>query len=206
MRQDPLIIVSTGNSGSSALMEVLHACGLFLGQTKQYVMRNHFEHPYFQSVNKALLGGERFPYPRLDEERYPVLKEVLEDEALARHVRENALALMLTEGVQESPWGFKDPRSCITFPFWVRVFPEAKFLFLERHPDAAVGWNARTSDVGYENFRKWFKANLALAEGEGLDHRLVQYSDVNFYQLCRWVGGLSWKKAAKALWKPEALS
>ena len=52
--KEPMILVSTGNSGSSALMHVLSECGLFLGYTKSYKIRNHYEHSFFQQVNKRI--------------------------------------------------------------------------------------------------------------------------------------------------------
>ena len=42
-------------------------------------------------------------------------------------------------------WGWKDPRTTITFPIWLRVFPKAKILHMLRNGiDVAISTNRRT--------------------------------------------------------------
>jgi hypothetical protein len=31
------------------------------------------------------------------------------------------------------PWGWKDPRNTFTLPMWLRIFPEAKVVYIQRH-------------------------------------------------------------------------
>ena len=33
----------------------------------------------------------------------------------------------------DQPWGWKDPRNVFTLPLWLRVFPEAKIIYIVRN-------------------------------------------------------------------------
>jgi hypothetical protein len=48
-------------------------------------------------------------------------------------------------GALHSPWGWKDPRNTFTLPLWLRIFPEAKVISIERHGvDVAQSLRARS--------------------------------------------------------------
>lgn len=178
--KDPMILVSTGNSGSSAMMHILKELGLNLGTfLKEYSGRNHYEHKWFQGVNKTILQGERFPYHWMpDTPVSEILKPFLACAVWRKIIRSAAFVEMSNEGIgEDEPWGFKDPRTCLTLPLWLRVFPKAKILFLDRDPQEAwVNWNK--NGWGYSIFRKAFDENVVYAGLNDVDHVHLIYGDI----------------------------
>lgn len=128
--ESPVLVVGMHNSGTSILAEILHQHGLFLG-----VDAAHHENRFFRSeVNEGLVlgGGDRWA-------RLPLLSvdEVLghRDEVrehLRRHWRQRYRACGW-DG--RSPWGFKDPRTCVLLPLYLEIFTKACVLHIVRDPE-----------------------------------------------------------------------
>ncbi len=47
----------------------------------------------------------------------------------------------------EGPWGWKDPRSSLTLPYWLRLFPQSRILHVRRQPEAIVASLMRRSTI-----------------------------------------------------------
>lgn len=55
-------------------------------------------------------------------------------------------------------WGFKDPRTSITLPVWLKVFPEAKLLRIQRHGiDVAASLETRQAGPVAEGLGRYAK-------------------------------------------------
>ena len=137
--QPPVILLGMHRSGTTLLSKLLRPAGLHLGDWRG---ADTDESIYFQNLNEALL---RLASASWDEPQPFVraLKNVRLSEAMA-----GALADYLNDGslskpflgkrgeslfAQASPWGWKDPRTCYTLPLWLKLFPEAKVLFIHRN-------------------------------------------------------------------------
>lgn len=63
-------------------------------------------------------------------------------------------------------WGFKDPRTSITLPVWLKVFPEAKLLRIQRHGiDVAASLETRQAgpvEKGLGRYAKRVRLGLAM--------------------------------------------
>ena len=111
--------------------ETLRLAGLYLGTqddllpASEFNPRGYFEHRGFVALNDevlAALGGAWDKPPQL---RLPWVRRRLQP------LIEHAEALV-AEMRSRSPWGWKDPRTCLTLPFWLKVVPELRVVSVVR--------------------------------------------------------------------------
>jgi hypothetical protein len=101
---------------------LLHQCGLYLGKSEDILPpvpgdneKGYWENAKFVSINEALLaalGGSWGDLP-VSEEGWAKQKMVL-----TLRVKSE---IMLQEFLGHEPWGWKDPRNCLTMPFWATL-------------------------------------------------------------------------------------
>lgn len=100
---------------------MLGRCGLYLGEEKDLLPPSHdnqsgyWENQKFVAINDEvlkLLGGD-WTVP-------PLVSEGWEEDARFSCLRVKAEAL-LEEFRDHEPWGWKDPRSSLTLPFWLSL-------------------------------------------------------------------------------------
>lgn len=211
--KEPVIIVTTGHAGSSAFVEVLNNFGMFIGKKLSVAHKKFFENRYFQEVNRKILGGKGYPYPFMPAPRSTVLDNYMEDEDYINTVRTQVFETMCSEGLKDDMvWGFKDPRTCLTFPFWNKVFPNAKTIMLNRRvEDTHHGWHSKGDD-GYFYYLKCFVDNIQILISEGKDYFKLEYDDLSFKwtetikNLTSWVGldiNVDDIERCRDLWKPK---
>ncbi|MEM7585726.1 MAG: sulfotransferase [Acidobacteriota bacterium] len=137
----PVIILGMHRSGTSLLARLLEKQGLFVGWK---LAANH-EASYFNKRNSWLLAsaGGRWDTPA-------AFDHVLDDHAglalATDYLRQGLSALPIVEflgprrylsyrsllAVRE-PWGWKDPRTTVTLPIWLALFPEARLVHMVRN-------------------------------------------------------------------------
>jgi len=164
MPYDPVILIGMHRSGSSLLGRLIGGFGLFSGALKD----QNDEALFFLESNKRLMAryGARWdaPTPVAERLREPATLQAAVDYAAAR-VGGVAAALFLgpTGYLRcwdirklERPWGWKDPRNTFTLPVWLRIFPHAKVLFLERHGvDVALSLKLRSVRTRPKIYLPW---------------------------------------------------
>src|SRR5207244_5122505 len=134
------------------LGRLLEQLGLFVGVKKDV----NNEAIFFQNINMWLLqqSGARWDNPDAVDCLWKN-KEALS--LVERHVRAilnspRAIQFLgtrrlVTGGINalHSAWGWKDPRNTFTLPLWLRIFPDAKIISIERHGvDVAESLRARS--------------------------------------------------------------
>jgi len=124
--KSPVILVTVGHSGSSAVMQILSQLGMFIGKVYKLSHKNYYENVFFLEKNLNWIGRREF---RLSDHDHLLsrMREVDVDV-----LREEARREMERQGLGEQVWGWKDPRTILTFPVWHRVFPDSLFVFLSR--------------------------------------------------------------------------
>ena len=116
------------------IAKLLHQCGLYLGEEKDMVPATpdnpdgHWEHTDIVHLNDELLGlwgggWDRPPQFPADWHKQPKCKRI----------RDKARALIATFAARPA-WGWKDPRTTLTFPFWNDLLPELKAVVCLRNP------------------------------------------------------------------------
>jgi hypothetical protein len=172
-------------SGTSLLTRSLEALGLFVGVGKE---PNH-EALFFHRSNDWILrqagGAWDRPEPMQDLLSTPAVRDLVRDclqiscnsprtlsfLGLRRFLRNHA-RLDLCE-----PWGWKDPRTTVTLPLWLELFPGARLVHLTRHGvDVAASLRARervhcaSERTRLRRLRPWYRLR-ARPGGFGLSAR-----------------------------------
>lgn len=172
----PLILAGMHRSGTSMMTRVLMQQGVFLGSKRQ----GEDEAVHFLELNDWMLQvcGGAWDYPM------PCFDALQDDAAIGRladimgrrmHAPYSRSFLGPTRMLRYrgristdmgEPWGFKDPRSSITLPVWMKLFPGARVLRMKRHGlDVASSlrkryFEVRERDLG--RYRRRVRLGLAL--------------------------------------------
>ena len=133
----PVILVGMHRSGTSLTARILEALGVDMGPDATHA---HHESISFVMRNRLLLTATKAdwdqPRPFLDAIRDPdwsrALSLLLEQTVIAPR----SWLLSLHEpppGSTNSEWGWKDPRSSLTWPLWLELYPNARFVRVQRN-------------------------------------------------------------------------
>ncbi|NOX38923.1 MAG: tetratricopeptide repeat protein [Calditrichaeota bacterium] len=153
-------------SGTSVLAHMLNVMGLFLGEEDELLPpakdnpEGFWENINFIAINDAILNllngswdnpPEFAIRPEQDKEQW-VLISLQAKEVIAKYQN-----LFL--------WGWKDPRNCITFPFWKALIPNLKTIIIFRNPiDVAASLQKRDGFSLEKSLDLWFRYNSALVK------------------------------------------
>lgn len=181
---DPVLVMGMHNSGTTALSQCLHQCGLFMVDNATQC-ESHFFSNY---VNDQLLMGGGSQWARL-----PIMsvEEVMGfRDTVGQFILEQWRIDLMQWGYDGvSPWGIKDPRLCVLLPLYLDIFPNARILFIRRNPDdiAASLSHREKPGVGVMNDPKYWK-DLTLQHFErveqfGRAHH--SFLEVAYEQLCQ---------------------
>jgi len=141
----------------------------------QFNPKGYFEHVALNGINvdvMAKFGGDWYAPPNYP----PGWQESAELEGLRK-----AAAERLSQNFGRSPiWGFKDPRSCVTLPFWRKVIRGPIYaVIVVRNPiDAARSVQNKQRILESEASELWFKYMVgAFLGSHGLPRHVVCYED-----------------------------
>lgn len=111
---NPLIIIGCHRSGTSLVSQIIASLGVDMGSTT-----GHWEDPWFLDFNEGLLRSYRASW----------FEPVMIDSCGAEEVKN------IYGYVRRKPrfWGWKDPRNSYVLPFWLRLFPKARILWVHRN-------------------------------------------------------------------------
>lgn len=175
--------VGMHRSGTSLVAHVLHSLGLDLGSDENLMRPSpanpagHWEHLPINEINEeilARLGGTWSQPPELA----PGWERSSELEDLRRQARD----VVEADFKGSDRWGFKDPRSCLTLPFWQRLLPPMRYVLCVRNPvDVAFSLEARKEEPvpfeeGVELWLTYMRAALAAVAPHPL--KVVFYEDL----------------------------
>ncbi len=129
----PVLVIGMHRSGTSLVTRMLEALGLFVGADLE---ENH-ESRWFMGRNEDVLrlAGATWDQPGpVDRlladparrgEAVARLRRAMRSPARARYTGRQRLA--------GRPWGWKDPRTTLTAPLWLELFPEGRVVHVVRH-------------------------------------------------------------------------
>ena len=141
MNKNPIIITGIHRSGTTLLSKIFENNKVFFGTKKD--LNN--EAIFFQNLNKWLLSsyGISWENPKyidfeIDENRFNMilfkLENILKSRLNFRYLGLKSLIIKNNLLENDFDWGWKDPRSIFSLPFWLKLFPKSKVLILVRHP------------------------------------------------------------------------
>ena len=143
LRDDPVIVLGMHHSGTSILAEVLHRHGVFM-----HANMRHFESRFFTSTvnNRAVMGGggnwAANPIMPVDAvlAKLDDVRKLIEKKAYRRYADAGY------DG--RSRWGFKDPRTCVVLPLYLKLYPNARLLHIVRDEEDVASSLARSNKKG----------------------------------------------------------
>lgn len=158
-RTQPLIIIGMHRSGTSLAVRLLTVVGMHMG----YQLSRDAEAVFFQKLNRRIYHtvGVKWGYVDpliqamesrefIDEQTKAMRKALfMEKRLLNREIKiSEFFGPFLWKDVKENKkvhWGWKDPRTTITFPIWLKIFPQAKVLHMLRNGiDVAISTHRRS--------------------------------------------------------------
>ena len=161
-------------SGTSLIARMVNVLGVELGPEKHLLVakddnpKGFWEYVPFIHVNRRILdrhGGTWDSPPELSggwSDSY----RLLDQRILVR--------LLLLRDFRGRAWGWKDPRSCLTLPFWKGMFPNLKAIVCFRNPlDVARSLERRNGMPLAEGLALWHRYTASALENTEDTPRVV---------------------------------
>lgn len=140
--KSPIILLGMHRSGTTLTSQLLRSAGIEMGALRG---SDTDESLFFQNVNRALfnLAGSKWDKPehlqKFLEDKVQLDKMTLITETYCRNRIKTKPYFGLkvwrdtTFFNMKIPWGWKDPRTCFTLPIWLKIFPGAKIIYIQRN-------------------------------------------------------------------------
>ena len=156
------VVLGMHKSGTTLVSQILHRSGIDMVDEVEtevgYDEGNKWERESTKAINHAILGSNgvySLEAPRGGEKEDP--------EILSRMG-----AVIHDVGSRHADWGFKDPRTCLTYGLWARALPEHRIIVVYR--TAEEGWahywrtsgGRRRLTVFREFLPRWCEYNAAI--------------------------------------------
>jgi hypothetical protein len=177
----PVSILGMHRSGTSMVALLLADCGLHLGPERDLMPpqpdnpAGFGENLRFVELNERLLatlGGSWDAPPEL-------ASGWLERDDVAALRAEAEELVQAFAGCE--PWGWKDPRSSITFPFWERAAGPLEVVVCLRDPlEVALSLQRRNGVALDSGLALWLQYNERIAATTTPDSRIVSHYDAYF--------------------------
>jgi len=161
-------------SGTSLVTGLLHKCGLYLGDNLLMGARDnpkgHFEDREFIRINNQILFSNLGDWKRPPEQL--VYKQHIIDMAKS----------FLSGFPEDKICGFKDPRLCLTFPFWHHITdPEpVKVVFVHRPVSEIAASLKKRNKMSLDMGKKLAETYISRAK-KAIESTGVWITDVYFH-------------------------
>jgi hypothetical protein len=165
-------------SGTSVVARLANLLGVCLGPERRLVKaapdnpRGFWEHRGIFQINQRLLsraGGSWKQVPNF-EPGWQLAPELADLKGRARAVLDELAAAHI--------WGFKDPRTCLTLPFWQHLIGPMRYLICVRRPLAVARSLQRRDGLALEKGVHLWLTHLELA----LEHTREQRRTFVIYE------------------------
>jgi hypothetical protein len=180
------IVLGMHKSGTTLISETLHHSGVNMVENRKsdrtYDQGNFYERTSIQEFNREILGVKPFinGFTLLD---LPAPNELAIDENLRKRLCE----LIQTNNLKYRNWGFKDPRTCFTYPIWASELPEHKIIAAYRSP-SEIWARLRRHPIYHNNLyrawkfiNRWYEHNINILNY--LHNTNMQYLVLSFSRL-----------------------
>ncbi|HSE24598.1 MAG TPA: sulfotransferase domain-containing protein [Pyrinomonadaceae bacterium] len=180
--QKVVCILGMHRSGTSALTRIINLLGVDLGPHEALALepaedntKGHWEHKEIALINEEILsayGGSWHepPVPPTEWQTSTVLDDL----------RARAEKLIHEQFENVSLWGWKDPRTCLTLPFWQQFVSNPYYILCLRNPlDVASSLARRNQFLPEKSFKLWTTYLCAAFKyTEGKPRLVVFYEDL----------------------------
>ena len=179
----PVCIAGMHRSGTSTVAQLLYRLGLYLGREEDLFAASSanedgfWENSHLVGVNEAILReyGSGWDFP-------PTLEPGWQQSKRLAPLRDEARRF-LEEFHGQEPWGWKDPRTSLTLPFWLELLPDTKVVVCLRNPlEVANSLRKRGSASILFGLNLWKIYNERLLENLEEDRYIVTHYESYFYR------------------------
>jgi hypothetical protein len=176
-----IAVTGMHRTGTSMVARALRFAGVYLGDDRDLIEPapdnpdGFFEHAGFVRLGDDLLEatGGSWDQP-------PALGPMAADDARVMQLQSTARDLVTSLAV-EQPWGWKDPRTCLTARFWLDLLPDVRFVVCVRHPLEVALSLKRRNQVSYTlGLTLWHTYYEVLLDAVPEGRRLVTHYDAYF--------------------------
>lgn len=194
------VVLGMHKSGTTLLAQILHHSGISMGEHLDggvsYDQGNKYEREATFGLNLALLGKSDDLVLDIDASRARTLN-LAQREIMRAIIRD-------CDHRHGGTWGFKDPRTCLTWPLWRLELPEHRIIAVYRDPAEVWPrfkwrglrrrlWNFRYACAYLE---RWYEHNRGVMEAVAaagdraivLGYHELMSDDREFARLCAFVG------------------
>ena len=180
---EPQVVCILGmhRSGTSLISRIVSLLGVYLGSEDNLMRpapdnpRGYWENQQLTDINDEIitrLGGSWHELPAFSAnwESAPGLADI----------RQKARVFLQKEFASASFWGWKDPRTCLTLPFWQNLVPRLRFIICLRNPvDVARSLEHRNGFSFEKSDYLWLSyVKSALEHTAGQPRLFLFYEDV----------------------------
>lgn len=157
----PILILGMGRSGTSCLAGSLQQAGVYFGKVStenRHNKKGNRENNAIMKLNDELLQYNNAKWNK------PPIKTLKWN---ATHIAHGKKLIEKFHNEAETQyWGFKDPRTLLTYPFWKELLPNAKLVGTVRHPyHVALSLDKRGDKSTFEeSMSLWLAYNTNLLE------------------------------------------
>jgi GT2 family glycosyltransferase/glycosyltransferase involved in cell wall biosynthesis len=180
MTKGVVCIAGAHRSGTSMLTRLLHRSGLDLGPENDLMPAasdnpdGFWENLRFVQLNDEVLNavGAAWDLPPWHEETFdgPSLQPMY-----------TKAKLLIERFSDKAVWGWKDPRNCLTLPFWRNLLPGLKTVIIIRNPlEVAYSMHKRNGTSYTLGLRLWEIYNRRLLAGTCLEERVIAHYQAFF--------------------------
>jgi len=174
------VVLGIGFSGTTLVSELIHHSGIKMidNESDDYDQGGKYEHPDFQKINMNILE-------LLDDKVFHLRIADCPDNLTPKQ-NDAMVKLVNRQNIRYQDWGFKDPRTVVTYPLWRKLLPEHRIIAIYRDP--AGNWpryrwrglRKRYSNSwrAYVHLRQWVEYNeeiLNTGAKHGADFILLNY-------------------------------
>lgn len=190
------VVLGMHKSGTTMLARALHESGIPMGQDfspgVEYA-KAKYEARWVQEINDEILGASR------QELSLRVTSELLPENGIEEVIKEKMESGIDYAQARHPDWGFKDPRTTLTYAHWKDHLPEHRLVVIYRNPAevwkryASIGWASRFRLP----FKSWCDYNksilLHLKESPRRSYILLEFerllsTDEEWDRLSKFVG------------------
>jgi hypothetical protein len=178
----PVVVCVLGmhRSGTSFITRALSFLGVDLGPEAHAMAPRSdnplgfSEHQLITEINDEILqtlGGDWHTPPRF--------ASGWEADARLDHVKDRARQILAEDFGSCALWGWKDPRTCLTLPFWQQLVPSMRYVICLRSPlDVACSLETRDGFSLSKSASLWIDhVSAALSHTSGQPRMVVSYDD-----------------------------
>jgi Sulfotransferase family len=175
----PVAIAGMHRAGTSMVARILQMCGLDLGSDEHFAppapdnTEGFWEDLRFVAWNERILETFEGAWDTV-----PSFPPGWPSDPRLQALRDEADAMV---AARQEPWGWKDPRTSVTAPFWIERLPGLRFVICVRHPlEVADSLRARGYTSERYGLRLWETYHRALDQAVDPAQAIVTHYDSYF--------------------------